>query len=76
MVVCHIVIKYFIVSVTLCQFLLRDAMLVRHMLLSCVHLSSNPSVHPSVYLLLQVSILLKWLNIGSCKQCYEIAQAL
>jgi len=44
-------------------FLLHDAMLVRYMPSSCVCLS-------------QVSVVLKWLNVGSHKQCHTIAQGL
>jgi len=46
-----------------CTFLLHDAMLGWYMLSSCVHLS----VHLS-----QVGVLLRWLNLGSTKQCYKV----
>ena len=44
------------------QFLLCDATLARYMLSSYIRL-------------LKVSVLIKWLNLGSHKQCYMIAQS-
>ena len=50
-------------------FLPRDAMPARYMPWSCVCLSVCPSVCLSVCVCLpQVGVLLKWLNIGTCKQ--------
>ena len=39
---------------------------------SCRHVSVCLSVHP----LSQANVLLKWLNVGSCKQCHTIAKGL
>jgi len=50
-------------------FLPRNAMLARYMLSSCAH----PSVRSSICLS-QVGVLLKRLNLGSCKQHRTIAQ--
>ena len=46
------------------SFLLHSAVLVQYMPSSCICLSVCPS---------QVVVLLKWLNVRSCKQCHVIA---
>jgi len=52
-----------VLTITCYYFLPHDTMLTLYMLQSCVCLS-------------QVGVLLKWLNVGSCKQCHTIAQGL
>ena len=45
-------------------FFRRDVTITQYLPLSCVYLS----IHPSICLL-QLSVLLRWLNLSSCKQC-------